>query len=280
MLIDVHTHAMTSEHWGPEWEDHWKPVYGHGWTDVTPEAYDAVMSEGGVDLSFVFGITAHYAGMETPNDYIVDFVSQCRSNVVGFMAIDPTDPGAAVEQLRDGVDRGLRGIKCYPVLGLFDIRDEALDPFYRAATEAGVILLWHMGATPSPIGKLELSNPLLVDEVARRHPGLVQIIAHLGHPWQRETMVVLRKNPRVFSDVSALWARPADGYRALVRAQEWGVVDKLLFGSDYPLWTPRQATDGLHEIADHHIEGMPRIGDDVLDHLLHADPSARLGLSV
>jgi predicted TIM-barrel fold metal-dependent hydrolase len=135
-----------------------------------------------------------------------------------------------------------------------------------------------MGASPSPIGKLELSNPIYVDEVARRHPDLVQIIAHLGHPWQRETMVVIRKNRRVFSDVSASWARPADGYRALVRAQEWGVVDKLLFGSDYPIWTPQQAIDGLREIAANRVEGMPTISQELIDHLLEGDHRERLGL--
>ena len=50
---------------------------------------------------------------------------------------------------------------------------------------------------------------------------------------------VLRKNRNVYSDVSASWARPMDGYLALARAQEWGAVPKLLFGSDYPLWTPK-----------------------------------------
>ena len=117
-----------------------------------------------------------------------------------------------------------------------------------------------------------------VDEVARRHPDLVQIIAHLGHPWQRETMVVIRKNRQVFSDVSASWARPADGYRALVRAQEWGVVDKLLFGSDYPIWTPQQATDGLREIAANRVEGLPAISQELIDHLLDGDHRERLGL--
>ncbi|QDW30626.1 amidohydrolase family protein [Arthrobacter sp. KBS0702] len=278
MLLDVHTHAMNSCHWGHEWDDHWKPVYGYDWTDVTPAAYDAAMSEGGVDVSFVFGVTARYAGMSTPNEFIADFVARCQSNVVGFMALDPTDPGA-LEQMQDGVQRGLRGIKCYPVLGLYDARDERFDPFYSAAADAGLVLLWHMGATPSPIGKLELSNPLVVDEVARRHPDLVQIIAHLGHPWQRETMAVLRKNRRVFSDVSAVWARPADGYRALVRAQEWGVVDKLLFGSDFPLWTPAQAQDGLKAVAAARVQGMPAISNELLDHVLHGDHLEMLGLT-
>jgi predicted TIM-barrel fold metal-dependent hydrolase len=178
----------------------------------------------------------------------------------------------------DGVGRGLRGIKLYPVLARFDPRDTVYDAFYAEAQRQGLVILWHMGATPSPVGELLVSQPLVVDEVARRHPELTQIMAHMGHPWQREAMVVLRKNRRVFSDVSASWARPLDGFFALVRAQEWGVVDKLLFGSDYPIWTPREAVDGLRALAAMKPAGLPGIATDTINHLLDSDPRALLGV--
>ncbi|MEO6886625.1 MAG: amidohydrolase family protein [Jatrophihabitantaceae bacterium] len=276
MILDVHTHAMRPDHWGCEWHTNWEPVYGHPADDVTVARYDQAMA--GVDLTFVFGIRATRAGINTPHEFIADFVKESSTNCIGFMALDPSDPDA-IEQLRHGVELGLRGIKLYPVLAHFDPRDERYDPFYRAATDAGLIVLWHMGATPSPEGRLDYSQPLLVDEVARRHPGLTQIIAHLGHPWQRDTMVVLRKNRRVFSDVSASWFRPVDGHRALIRAQEWGVVDKLLFGSDFPLWTPAQAIDGLIGLGElPSIPGAPSIAKGTIDWLLHGDPRPALGL--
>lgn len=87
-----------------------------------------------------------------------------------------------------------------------------------------------------------------------------------------------RKNRNVFTDVSASWARPLDGYLALVRAQEWGIVDRLLFGSDYPMWTPREATEGLRELARSGGAGLPRVGDETLDWLLNGNPLAELGL--
>ncbi|MBB5791267.1 amidohydrolase family protein [Jiangella mangrovi] len=275
-MIDVHTHCLLREHWGHEWERHWQPVYGREWTDVSTEHFDEAMQ--GVTTAFVFGLRATAVGVATPNDFVAWFCANTATDTVGFMALDPSDPDA-LDQLADGVAKGLRGIKLYPVLARFDPRDTAYDPFYRAATEHGLVVLWHMGATPSPAGDLSLSEPLLVDDVARRHPDLVQIIAHLGHPWQRETIVVLRKNRRVFADVSAAWALPFDGYHALVRAQEWNVVPKLLFGSDYPLWTPAQAADGLRMLAGMRPDGLPRIEASTLEWLIDGDPRPALGLA-
>jgi predicted TIM-barrel fold metal-dependent hydrolase len=277
-MLDVHTHCHLAEHWGCEWHRNWQPVYGHEYANRTPEQYDEAMAAGGVDLAFVFGMRATRAGVITPNEYVEWFCAQTQTPTLGFMALDLTDADV-LDQLADGVARGLRGIKLYPVLAHFDPRDEAHDPFFRAATEAGLIVLWHMGTTPSPEGRLEVSNPLVVDDVARRHPRLRQIIAHLGHPWQRETIVVLRKNRNVFGDVSANWARPLDGFMALVRAQEWGVVPKLLFGSDYPMWTPAEAVAGLRELVARRPSGLPSISQDTIDWLVDGDPRAALGLA-
>lgn len=277
-MIDVHTHCHLAEHWGCEWHRNWKPVYGSDYADRSPAEYDEAMSAGGVDLAFVFGLRATRAGVITPNAYVEDFCVQTQTNTLGFMALDPNDEDV-LDQLADGIARGLRGIKLYPILAHFDPRDESHDPFFRAATDAGLIVLWHMGTTPSPEGRLEVSNPLVVDDVARRHPHLRQIIAHLGHPWQREAIVVLRKNRNVFGDVSASWARPLDGFMALVRAQEWDVVPKLLFGSDYPLWTPAEAIAGLRELAAMRPAGLPVITQHTVDWLIDGDPRGALGLA-
>ena len=277
-MIDVHTHCHLAEHWGCEWHNNWQPVYGYDYPGTTPAEYDEAMADGGVELAFVFGMRASRAGVITPNKYVEWFCANTQTKTVGFMALDPSDDDV-LDQLADGVARGLGGIKLYPILAHFDPRDVAHDPFYEAATDAGLVVLWHMGATPSPEGKLEVSNPLVVDEVARRHPDLTQIIAHLGHPWQRETIVTLRKNRNVFSDVSASWARPMDGYLALARAQEWDVVQKLLFASDYPLWTPAAAISGLRELGATKMSGWPAIKPETIEWLLEGDPLPALRLS-
>jgi predicted TIM-barrel fold metal-dependent hydrolase len=200
-VIDVHTHFLTCEHWGSEYPRHWQPAYGGlPWTDVTPTAFDAAMREGGVGTAVVFGLRASRAGVLTPHAELADFVARLQTPAVGFMALDLSDDDL-LDQLDEGVAFGLRGVKLYPVLAHTDPRDPAHDTFYRRAADAGLVLLWHMGATPSGP-----SHPLVLDDVATRHPALTMVIAHMGHPWQRETVLLCRKHERVFTDVSAMHA--------------------------------------------------------------------------
>lgn len=277
MLIDVHTHGLLPEHWGSEHKMHWEPAYGVPYPHVTPPMFDAAMTAAGVDVAIVFGLRATAVGVATPNTHIAQFCRAATTPTIAFSALDPTDPDWS-DQLDEAIELGFQGVKLYPVLSLFDPAEPHFDRFYDRLARTGQKILWHMGATPSPRGMLRVSQPLILDEVARRHPSLTQIIAHMGHPWQRDTNVLLRKHPRVFADVSALGSRPLDGYLALRSAIEWNVVDKLLFGSDYPLWTPAAAIRALRAVPGYGGPDLPRVDPDVVEDILNRDALALLEL--
>ena len=277
-MIDVHTHMLRPEHWGEEYARNWSSAYNTGgWQQPEPATFDAAMQEAGIDLAVVFGIRASAAGVRSPTAEVVDYCKKLKTPSVVFMALDPSDADWR-DQFDEGVELGVRGIKLYPVMAVFDPRDPKYDPFYAAAVEKNLPVLWHMGATPSAEGDLSVSHPLVVDNVARRFPDLRQIIAHMGHPWQRDAVQVLRKNRKVFADISGMWTRSMDGYLALVNAQEWGVVGKLLFGSDYPLWTPQVTIDGLKKLTEFGAPGFPRVEPATIDTILANDTRALLGL--
>lgn len=278
-MIDVHTHFMAPEHWGQEHDRYWRGAYSEGWPVITPEAFDAAMREGDVEIAVVFGITGHDSGVHTPSHAVRGFIDAIETPAVGFMALDPAAPDWRRE-LEDGLALGMVGVKLYPVLAHFDPRDRAHDDFYEALVEHELPVLWHMGATPSSPGRLAHSHPLSIDEVATRHPELRQIIAHLGHPWQRDAVQVLRTNRNVYADVSGIWMRPLDGLLALLNAQEWGVVDRLFAGSDYPLWTPREVVDGLHGLAALRLgDGLPTVAPETVAAILASDPLAALSIA-
>lgn len=279
MIVDVHSHCHQPEHWGNEHKEHWAPAYGGTpYPVVTPEDFDRVMREGGIDVAITFGLAASQAGVRTPNSFVADFVSKLDTPTIPFASVDPLDADWR-DQLEEAISLGFQGVKLYPVLALFDPLSEDFDAFYRMLTANGMVVLWHMGATPSPIGRLSVTQPLVVDEVARRHPDLVQIMAHMGHPWQRDTNVVLRKNPNVYADVSGVPSRPMDAFFALVGAQEWNTVGKLLFGSDYPLWTPAEALQNFRNIGEFRAGNLPHVTEDTIASVIEQDALRLLGLT-
>jgi predicted TIM-barrel fold metal-dependent hydrolase len=57
--------------------------------------------------------------------------------------------------------------------------------------------LIHQGTTFSRAGSLSRSRPILIDEIALRHPRLKIVIAHMSHPWFDEPIAVVRPPARV-----------------------------------------------------------------------------------
>jgi hypothetical protein len=74
------------------------------------------------------------------------------------------------------------------------------------------------------------------------------VIAQMGQPWVDETICMLGKHDHVFADVSGLLSRPWDAYNALVSAHQYGVIDKLLFGSDFPYTSATECIETLYSI--------------------------------
>jgi len=117
--------------------------------------------------------------------------------------------------------------------------------------------------------------------VAILHPELRIVMAHMGHPWQADTIVVVRKHPHVYADVSALFYRPWSAYNALRLATEWNVLDKLLFGSDFPIATAGETMAGLRSVNDVVAgTGLPRVPEDALEDVIHRDSLTLLGLEL
>jgi predicted TIM-barrel fold metal-dependent hydrolase len=69
-------------------------------------------------------------------------------------------------------------------------------------------------------------------------------------------------------------------YEALVMAQEWGAMHKLLFGSDFPVTTPAYAMERLRAVNDV-VAGtsMPKIPTEKIEAIINADALTALQLA-
>jgi len=126
-----------------------------------------------------------------------------------------------------------------------------------------------MGTTFIDRAPLACTLPRLVDEVAIRFPEVKIVIAHLAHPYEGECMATIRKHPNVYADCSALYYRPFQLYHSLMLVQEYGVWDKILFGSDYPVTTVDASLEGIRTL-NRMLEGtaLPKLSLDDIEAML------------
>lgn len=279
MIVDVHTHAMRyPEHLSDSFIREADRARGFH-IDLTIEFDQYMEAMEPVDRCVVFGMKARHVGFYVPNDWIAAFAARAPEKIIPFMSLDPTEPDFLDDFECSYRDLKLKGIKLAPMYANFDPTDPRLDELYRRAVKHNLPILFHAGTTFCQFAPLKYTRPALWDDVAIRHPDLVMILAHLGHPFENEALVTTRKHPNIYLDLSALHYRPWQLYNSLILAQEYGVMEKILFGSDYPFTTPADSFLGLRAL-NRMVEGtpLPRVSETALEEIIHRDSLSLLGL--
>ena len=277
MIIDCHTHIWEQHHFSDALHAETQAAYPGARLAVRLEDHRAAMDA--VDRAIVFGIQARATGFWVPNDYVATYVKAHKQKLIGFASVDPTDAGAVDELARAVSQLGLCGLKLGPIYQNIHPHDPRIYRVYGAAQELKIPILIHQGATYPRNAPLEYAQPVLLERVALDFPDLKIVIAHLGHPWEAETIVLVRKQPNVFADISALFYRPWQFYNSMRLAEEYGVLKKLLLGSDYPFTTPAQTIERLRGLNDMPLRtGLPAISEEGIEGIIHRDTLALLGI--
>jgi predicted TIM-barrel fold metal-dependent hydrolase len=230
-----------------------------------------------VDKAIVFGLARE--GEEGPNDATAEFVRAYPDKLIGFLSVHPHDVDCLEEIERSVSDLRLRGLKLGPNYQNFDPLGEAAFRVYRRAQELGLPIVFHTGTSPVRLADLDYAHPRHFDRVAIAFPELKMVLAHMAHPWQATTIAVIRKHPNVYADISALFYRPWSFYNCMLLAQEWGVLHKLLFGTDYLVSTPQENLDALRN-PNRIVEGtnLPRISEAAMEEIIYRDAFSLLGI--
>ena len=279
MIVDIHTHVWEPAHIAASFVQDARITAGNPSLEIAVDldAHWAAMAP--VDRAVVLGFRARHVGVLVPNEYVAGYVATHPEKLIGFCSVDPHDDDA-VEQLAHSVRvLGLRGLKVAPIYQNMHPADPRFVRLMRSAEALEVPVLIHQGTTFCENVSLELANPVLLQPLALQFPRLRMVIAHMGHPWIAETMVLIRKHRHLYSDISALYYRPWQFYNALVLAMEYGVLDRLLFGTDYPFTTPASTIDALRRVNDM-VAGthLPTIPTEKIDAMIHRDSLPLLGL--
>lgn len=243
MIVDCHTQIWESN--APIWATRLTPASAN--ETIQADAVRHLAAAGPVDHSIVLGFKSRYLEAEIPNRYVAEYVKKNPSKMVGFAGIDPTDPEWPAELEQAQQEFRLKGVTVSPSMQDFHPCDTRAMEVYEQCANRGMPILFQQNHR-NPAEKMEYSQPIMLDAVAREFPELRIVIAHMGYPAVDETVVLLGKHKHLYAEISGLLDFRWTSYNALLTAYQFGVMDKLLFGSDFPFKAPAACIEALYSI--------------------------------
>ena len=196
----------------------------------------------------------------TPNRRVAELVRRHPRRFVGFGSVNPTRSRREVEEGLEQVRRlGLKGIKLLPTLQMFspDRDRRRLEQIFEFCRTENWIIVYHTGCDPGiwEIPALcDSARPELLEPILKKYRDVPVVLAHMGayssrFPgiWFEDALKVGKRYSNVWFDVAAvpylLRERP---YVEAIR-QATG-LDRVLFGSDYPVVYGLSIADAAEEI--------------------------------
>jgi predicted TIM-barrel fold metal-dependent hydrolase len=209
MIIDAYGHIWKANPLAPE-------VFMH--QAMTPERYLEEMDRHGIDLAVICPL-----GQDIDNEYIAESIQKYPDRLIGFMEVNPRDPGAPHVMRRFAREYGLKGLKLHPTMMGHTVSSHPLmDPVFAACSELGLVVYGHCMHDFWTV-------PLQYEEMARTFPDVPLILGHMGIIWSvAEAAMVARRNPNVYLETSLV------SLRSVKIGIQGAGAEKVVMGTDWP----------------------------------------------
>jgi uncharacterized protein len=164
-------------------------------------------------------------------------------------AWDPRHAEAGLEQLRkDAARMNLQGVKLYTAEWYGDSRGWKLDDpwsrrYLEECLELGIKNIHvHKGPTIRPLDR-DSFDVADIDKVATDYTELNFIVEHVGLPRLEDFCWIATQEPNVYGGLAVampfIHSRPKYFAQIIGELLYWIGEDRILFSSDYALWTPK-----------------------------------------
>jgi uncharacterized protein len=279
MIVDCHTHIWDNpDQLGEDAAAYLRRQTGRESLSARPA--DHIKACDPASKTLVMGFVSEHLGASVPNEMVARHVGAHSERLVGIAAVDPTSDGA-LEEANELLDRSeFRGLTISPATQNYHPSDSRAMKLYELAAQRDVPVFLAHGTHFPAKGSMGYARPLLLDEIAQDYPTLTIVISGLGHPWVEEGIALVGKHERVYGDVAGLIRRPWQAYNALVLAHQFNVMDKVLFGSDFPYSTASEAIESvyrLHEVTQG--TNLPSVPRETLRTMIERDALSALGIA-
>ncbi|MEE4263758.1 MAG: amidohydrolase family protein [Desulfobacteraceae bacterium] len=259
MIIDAHTHIFPPEirqgrdKFFPA-ESAFKLLYqSPGARLIGGRELINAMDANRVDRAVVFGFP--WTSIELSkihNDYIMETVLKYPDRFTGLGCFDPASPGAAAEAERC-LTGGLGGIGelAFYQSGIDDVALEQLAPVMDMCAECSLPVLIH---TNEPVGHdYHGKTPITLSQIyglIKRFADNKIVLAHWGgglffYTLMKKEVKECLKN--VYFDTAASpYLYDPEVYQIAIK---FAGIDKILFGSDFPLLAPEKYFNEMHQLG-------------------------------
>lgn len=243
------------------------------------------MDEAGIDKALVFAGELN----DCPNDWMLEQIAPHKDRLMGVAAASPklfafqgSCPVYVNEDLRSSLKQKALFHEREDIKKLTDWYGEGkivACKFYtgyehyepsnarlhlEALNKLKCPAIFHMGDCLNSVkkAKLKFANPMLIDDVAVDFPNMNFIIAHAGNPWVSDAAEVCYKNDNVYADISGFVYKDFSDKDELYFSKmmkeflEISSVDKLLFGTDFPISNQKsyiQTIDNIKAFTAEHL---------------------------
>lgn len=191
----------------------------------------------GVDHFIVQSVATTPKQVASINTFIAQKVAASDGKMTGLGTLHP-DSEDIEGDVNEIIKLGLHGVKLHPDIQRFAMDADKCMPMYELCQYHNLPMLIHTGDY-----RYDYSNPNRVEPVLKNFPHLVMIGAHLGG-WSvcTEASEKLAKYENLFVDCSSTFPFTTDHDAALEAINRYG-TDRVMFGSDYPMWSPKNELD-------------------------------------
>lgn len=197
--------------------------------DGTAQGLAAATADAPIDRFIVHSVATRPDQVASINDFIANECAQ-DTRMTGFMTLhqDFPDPEGEIDR---ALSLGLRGIKLHPDTQRVNMDDPRLMTVYEIAQARNIPLIIHCGDY-----RYDFSHPRRMKRILHDFPDLVVNAAHFGGWSIYDLAVEYLEHERCFMDMSSSIALL--GMRRIEELTRIHGTDRIMFGSDFPMWNP------------------------------------------
>lgn len=288
-LVDGHSHLFQNFASSDNLKRSVKEIEGFNMQRLLKLLDEAGISQVQIEPQEMTRIMGQWLGS---NELSADVQRSAPDRVVAYAAAEPLDQQDGLnerrlEEVREMVTKkGLKGLLLTPPYGHYYSNDKRVYPFYEMATQLNIPIYFHHSHMfmPPKLCPLKYARIWHLDDLTIDFPNLRFNVEHMGYPWTEELLSIMARSPNVYTDI-AEYVTPDPTYptrpfllaRNLAMAREYGVLDRVFYGSDYVgenideyVRLLKYEIDWIREKLNFHIErlGFPPLSRGEMEGLL------------